>query len=120
MMGLRMLDLSHLEGLCTYRYTLLHSLLLNRGHSRILIQNSSASSHSVSSYSEHTTLGAALFTSSRLAAQRREYRIEQKGMQTWGGQNRRLQYETHLFLRGGWGGRIAEHLYKHSSELSLK
>lgn len=65
-----------------------------------------------SSYSEYSTFGADLFTSSPFAAQWREYRTVQKAVQTWVVQNRSWN--------GQEEGRRAGHLYKHSSECSVK
>lgn len=79
---------------------------------RSQIQNCHALAHSGSSYSEYSTFGADLFTFSPFAAHWREYRTVQKAVQTWAVQNRSWE--------GQEEGRRAGHLYKHSSELSLK
>lgn len=76
------------------------------------IQNCHALAQSWSSYSEYSTFGADLCTSSPFAAHWREYRTVQKAVQTRAVQNRSWE--------GQEEGRRAGHLHKHSSELSLK
>lgn len=76
------------------------------------IQNCHALAHSRSSYSENSTFGADLFTSSPFAARWREYRTVQKAVRTWVVQNRSWSSQEE--------GSRAGHLDKHSSELSIK
>ena len=75
----------------------------HRRCSRSPIQKRCASAHAVSSYSEHSTFGADLFTS-QSAAQQREYRTEQKAVQTWGVRDGSA-VRTTSFVEKGEGGK---------------
>lgn len=83
-----------------------------RRRRRSQIQTCHALAHSGRSDSEHSTFGADLLSSSPCAAQGREYRTVHKAIQTWAVQNRSWNSPDK--------GRRAGHLYKHSSELSMK